>query len=1026
MMYRSHPMATGLLVMLATSFLIPVAADQECDWTGPRVDCGYVGITEGECRNKGCCWNPADFQDFPYVDVPWCFTQNAHPAEYEAAKIQEDNGGGSYAELALVKSVQPELGPDVTKLSASVRRVGCDTLRLTLRDADEARWEVPTHLFKSDILAGQPCSPQAPVARQRPGSGPSMNGACGGSATTLEYNLLPHPFSLTVTRSGDGAPLFNSTGQRLVFKDQYLELSTGLSPGATLFGAGERVSRSLHLARNGAPRPLWNRDIGPALEEQNSYGSHPWVLGLEPDGTAWGILLLSSNAMDIIPSEEKLSWRVTGGIIDMFVFGGPTPLAVMEQFTAVIGRPALVPYWTLGWHQCKYGYASVWEVREVVANYSAAGLPLEAQWIDIDQMDHWMDFTFDPVDFPVEEMQALVEDLHANGQKFVPILDPGIKVEPGYHAYDEALKRDLFVRNVEGDPYLGWVWPGPCHFLDYLLPRTAAYWEEELAAHHNILPWDGIWIDMNEISNFCTGDLCRLKPETESEVPTLPSSRQEGLGKDPQWVCHLECWEAQGLNSTQAGWAHPPYDIANGLARSPLGYKVMSVLNSHHDGSSEYDAHQLYSLAQTRVTAAAVESIRRKRPFILSRSSYLGVGAYAAHWTGDNVATWDQLAKSIAGVLNIGLFGIAMGGADICGFQGNTTSELCARWVSLGAFYPFARSHSDLHSTRQELYLWPEVAEAGRQALSQRYRLLPYLYSTMRAAHDTGAPAMRPLWMTFPEDVAGHRNDRQFMFGDALLVTPVLTQGARSVEGHFPPGTWYSLWNASDVVHARANGTDVTLDAPLERIPYHVRGGRIIGTAEPRRTTRDTKAGALTLLVALPGEGSGAERSAHGVVYNDDGESVVQARASPCSFLHANVTVRRDGQGSLSGTLKIAFGSSWAWPGGARYPDDALGGAESVAADGDPPIPWPSLAGLRILGWEGGAPEAVRTRSFRPSGEASGSQGQSVVDLNLAEGARVKDSTLLLSMESVELPLDCPGSLEIEWGPRKTAQYSDV
>lgn len=191
---------------------------------------------------------------------------------------------------------------------------------------------------------------------------------------------------------------------------------------------------------------------------------------------------------------------------------------------------------------------------------------------------------------------------------------------------------------------------------------------------------------MNEISNFCTGDLCRLKPETESEVPTLPSSRQEGLGKDPQWVCHLECWEAQGLNSTQAGWAHPPYDIANGLARSPLGYKagpscyslweggrlgsqsspslsaclmeevvccsskqvtsvflapvsathfnpismrlltgqVMSVLNSHHDGSSEYNAHQLYSLAQTRVTAAAVESIRRKRPFILSRHEGVG------------------------------------------------------------------------------------------------------------------------------------------------------------------------------------------------------------------------------------------------------------------------------------------------------------------------------------------------------------------------------------------------------------------
>lgn len=139
-------------------------------------------------------------------------------------------------------------------------------------------------------------------------------------------------------------------------------------------------------------------------------------------------------------------------------------------------------------------------------------------------------------------------------------------------------------------------------------------------------------------------------------------------------------------------------------------------------------------------------------------------------------------------------------GADICGFQLNTTPELCARWVSMGAFYPFARSHSDRHSSRQELFLWPEVADAGRAALKQRYRLLPYIYTTMRKAHDTGAPAMRPLWMNFPEVAQTHLNDRQFMFGDSLLVTPVLNEGARSVQGFFPPGRWYSLWNTSDLV----------------------------------------------------------------------------------------------------------------------------------------------------------------------------------------------------------------------------------
>lgn len=104
-------------------------------------------------------------------------------------------------------------------------------------------------------------------------------------APRIEFSIEEDPFGVAITHGG--STIFNSTGLRLVFKEQYLELSTAVNPSATLFGAGERTSRTLHLARNGAPRPLWNRDIGPTLDEQNSYGSHPWVLGLE-QGESWG------------------------------------------------------------------------------------------------------------------------------------------------------------------------------------------------------------------------------------------------------------------------------------------------------------------------------------------------------------------------------------------------------------------------------------------------------------------------------------------------------------------------------------------------------------------------------------------------------------------------------------------------------------------------------------------------------------------------------------------------------------------
>ncbi|CAM6106623.1 unnamed protein product [Calypogeia fissa] len=232
----------------------------------------------------------------------------------------------------------------------------------------------------------------------------------------------------------------------------------------------------------------------------------------------------------------------------------------------------------------------------------------------------------------------------------------------------------------------------------------------------------------------------------------------------------------------------------------------------HAGGEIEYSTHNMYGFMEAIATNKALISAQNKHPFVLSRSTFVGSGKYTAHWTGDNGATWDNIAYSVVSILNSGMFGIPMVGADICRFQFDTTEELCARWIELGAFYPFARNHASIDKINHELYLWESVTKISRNVLGMRYRLLPFLYTLVYEAHTTGAPIARPLFFEYPQDPTTLGVNSHYLLGKSLLISPVLYQGNTTIKAYFPAGTWYNLFDFSQVLDV--SGQYLVLDAP--------------------------------------------------------------------------------------------------------------------------------------------------------------------------------------------------------------------
>lgn len=558
--------------------------------------------------------------------------------------------------------------------------------------------------------------------------------------------------------------------------------------GTSLYGGGEVTGP---LLRNGQSIKLWNTDSGAYSVDNGKrlYQSHPWIMGVRPDGTSFGILFDTPYKAKLTTTDERINFETEGELFRIFVIDRESPQAVIKGLAELIGTMPMVPRWALGYQQCRFSYTPASRVIEVADTFRIKRIPCDVMWMDIDYMDGYRIFTFNPQTFP--DPAALNRDLHIRGFHSAWMIDPGAKVDSTYFVYKSGTANDVWVKTAQGKEFHGDAWPGACAFPDFTQPKTVRWWAD---LYKDFLDKgvDGVWNDVNEpqISNTPTG--------------TMPEDNK-----------HL------GGDKIPAG-PHLKY-------------------------------HNVYGYLMVKASREGIMKARpQNRPFILTRSNFLGGQRFAATWTGDNASWESHMTMSVPMILTLGLSGQPFSGADVGGFLFNPDADLFGRWMALGAFYPFSRGHACAGTINKEPWAFGQkVEDVSRMALERRYVLLPYYYTLLHEASETGMPIMRPVFFADPKDTLLRAEEQAFLIGENLLVVPKWAQNPA-----LPKGIWRNL--------SLIPGDDKdSYQAKLK-----IRGGAIIPTGKVIQNTNEKSLDPLTLLVCLDEKGE-----AHGTLYWDEGDN---------------------------------------------------------------------------------------------------------------------------------------------------------
>jgi alpha-glucosidase len=619
------------------------------------------------------------------------------------------------------------------------------------------------------------------------------------------------------------------------------------------FGLGDKPGP---LDRTGQAFTMWNTDAFGWQESTDPiYKTVPFFLDIK-QGRTLGVFLDNTwrTNFDFGRADEtRYTFGSLNGPIDYYLLYGPEPKQVVTEWAWLTGPTPLPPLWALGFQQSRYTYFPETQLREVAARLRKDRIPTDVLWLDIDfQHENWP-FTVNDKAFP--NFKGMVKDLADEHFKVVVITDLHVARQPnvGYAPYDSGIAGDHFVKNPDGSIFVGKVWPGPAVFPDFTQAETRLWW----GGLFKDFIKDGVagfWNDMNEPAVF------------------------DGPGKTM------------------------PNDIQHRIDEPGFRKRTATHL----------EIHNVFGTQNARATEEGELALRpNERPFVMSRASYAGGQRYSTTWTGDNSSTWNHLRMTVPQLVNLGLSGFSLAGADVGGFAGSPPPDLLTKWIELSAFQPIDRDHSAKGTRMHEVWVdGPQQENIRRRYIDERYRLMPYLYTVAEETSHDGLPIDRPLFLEFPhatDDGSPYdltTGGSEFLFGSRMLVAPNPSpEEVAPYAVHLPPGNWYDYWTGAQVARGALAGTldleqrdKVIAQKPLmvaptlDQLPVYVRGGSILPIAPLTQSTTEIPNGPLTLRVFPPNSGEACA----GEIYTDDGHSF-DFRNGEFARIHFTCSVAGDG-----------------------------------------------------------------------------------------------------------------------------------
>ena len=659
---------------------------------------------------------------------------------------------------------------------------------------------------------------------------PESNGASVGFQTAkLHVAVTRDPFGLTVTDDAGHVIVQSLTGRPIEYHGASFRVYMRSPEDEHYFGLGDKPGP---LDRRNEAFTDWNTDaFGWQQSTDPIYKSIPWFLTFRK-GICAGIYLDNTWRASFDFNKEYrdgYSFGSEGGPLDFYVVYGPEPKQVVETWAWLVGKTPMPPMWALGYQQSRYSYYPEAEVKRIADTLRSKKIPADVIWLDIDYQYKYWPFTIDKERFPTFEQ--MIKDLRAEHIRTVVITDCHIADQPtaNYKPFEEGVAGDHFVKNPDGSIYEGVVWPGKAVFPDFT-QKVSRNWWGTLYADFVKQGVAGFWNDMNEPAIFL-----------------VPSKTM-------------------------------PDDVQHRIDEPGFAKRVTNHL----------EVHNIYGMQNSRGTFEGLLKLEPNvRPFVMTRASFAGGHRYSTTWTGDNSSTWDHLRQTTPQLLNLGLSGFAMAGADVGGFAGSPQPELLTRWLEVAAFQPIDRDHTAVGTRPQEPWEdgTAEDVSLRRKYIEERYRLMPYLYTTAEEMSRTGLPIMRPLFLEFPHGEADGgpldlSTGNAFMVGPDLLVAQSpYPDELDDYQVALPPSSWYDYWTGSridaaswrkGIDNAPVAQPEVHIHRDVETLPVFVRAGSIVPEQPLVESTDIKPEGPLTLRVYPPTTfGAGCD----GSLYLDDGVS---------------------------------------------------------------------------------------------------------------------------------------------------------